>query len=90
MKKNPDEFLHQPDNWNQRDKYEKSGFSRFPGLLTLIVLTMKPGDSKAKILREIKDSISKSGLMEVLHLLGRIKDVSKATEQAAHQFLSDL
>ncbi len=90
MRKDVDELLHRPDSWTQRDKHQKTGLSRLPGLVKRIVLATTHSDSDAKVLREIKASVENSGLTEALHLLGRAKGETETAEQAAKQFLLEL
>ena len=71
MRKDLDERLHRPDDWSQRDKHEKSGLSRLPGLLQRIILATDERHRKATVLREVKSILASTGLPGLLHSLGR-------------------
>jgi hypothetical protein len=71
MRKDLEERLHRPDDWTQRDKHEKSGLSRLPGLLQRIILATDERHRKAAVLREVKSTLASTGLPEFLHALGR-------------------
>jgi hypothetical protein len=71
MRKDLDERLHRPSEWTQRDKHERAGLSRLPGLLQRIVLATNRGLSKAGVLRDVKSALASTGLPDCLHQLGR-------------------
>ena len=71
MRKDLDERLHRPSEWTQRDKHERAGLSRLPGLLQRIILGASRGLSKAGVLRDVKSALASTGLPDCLHHLGR-------------------
>ena len=71
MRKDLDERLHRPREWTQRDKHERAGLSRLPGLLQRIILGASRGLSKAGVLRDVKSALASTGLPDCLHQLGR-------------------
>jgi len=71
MRKDLDERLHRPSEWTQRDKHERAGLSRLPGLLQRIILGANRGLSKAGVLRDVKSALASTGLPDCLHHLGR-------------------
>jgi hypothetical protein len=71
MRKDLDERLHRPDDWTQRDKHERSGLSRLPGLLQRIILATDERHRKAAVLRDVKSALASTGLPERLYVLGR-------------------
>ena len=74
MRKDLDELLHSPNDWTQRDKHERSGLSRLPGLLQRIILATNRRHRKAVVLREVKSTLASTGLPELLRVLGRRGD----------------
>jgi hypothetical protein len=94
MRKDLDERLHLPSEWTQRDKHERAGLSRLPGLLQRIVLATDRGLSKAGVLRDVKSALALTGLAESLHALGRggdqgscVQDVRALLLQFRHKGL---
>lgn len=71
MRKDLDERLHRPDDWTQRDKHERAGLSRLPGLLQRICLATDDRLSKAAVLRAVKSALASARLPESLQALGR-------------------
>ena len=80
MRKDLDERLQRPNDWTQRDKHERSGLSRLPGLLQRIILATDAQHRKTAVLREVKSTLTSVGLPELLRTLGRGGDVQACVD----------
>jgi len=90
MRKDADELLHRSDEWIQRGSHEASGLKRLPGLVKRVIEATAPEQSGAAVLRQVKASIMKVNLADILQSLGRVDGSAEAAIRAADQFLTDL
>ena len=90
MRKNASELLREPESWTQRDKHQRTQLSRLPRLMKRVVKAANPSVAEARILREIKASLSDSELADSLALLGRPQGSINAALQAMNALFEDL
>jgi len=90
MRKDAHELLHYPGAWSQRDKHQESGIARLPRLVQRIVLAANPSESRAAVLRKVKQALQTSCLADRLRPLGRGGAGDKPAAAAAQQFLTEL
>ena len=91
MRKDADELLHMPQQWEQRNKHEKSQLSRLPRLMQRIISATGPDFAQSRILQRVKSSMQETNLGFALAALGRENSGAKeSADQAVKHFLEKL
>lgn len=87
MRKDADELLHRPQDWEQRILHEEQGLRRLPKLVQRVVCAARPPASDSAVLRVVKNALTDAGLPQALADLGRIDTDQHRARVAAIRFL---
>jgi len=90
MRKGASELLIDGNGFVQRDKHEKAGLKRLPGLIQRILLSANPQQPKAPLLRQTKLVLERNGIDRIFHELGRVEGSERLAKKSVEGVLKEL